>query len=63
MAQWVKGPTAATWVTVEAQVPSLAWCSGLNGSSIAAAVAWVAAAAQIQSLAQELPYAMDAAVK
>ena len=30
MAQWVKNPIAAAWVTAEAQVPSLAWCSGLK---------------------------------
>ena len=34
-----------------------------EGSSVAAAVAQVAAAAQIQSLAQELPYAAGAAIK
>ena len=34
----------------------------VEGSSIATA-AWVAAAAQIQSLAQKLPYASDATLK
>ena len=28
--QWVKNPTAAAWVTVEVQVRSSAWCSGLK---------------------------------
>ena len=41
-----------TQVTAEVQVQSPAQCSELKGSSIAAAVAWVAAAAQIQSLAR-----------
>ena len=35
----------------------------LKGSSIASAVAQVAAAAQIQSLAQKLPYAAGVAIK
>ena len=35
----------------------------VKGSSIAAAMAWVTAEAQIQSLAQELPYAMGTAIK
>ena len=52
MAQWVKNPTAAAQVTMEVQVQSPAWHSGLKGwvkgSGIASAVA------QIQSLAQEL---------
>ena len=30
MAQWVKNPTAAAWVSAEAQVPSLAWHSELK---------------------------------
>ena len=30
MAQWVKNLTAVAWVTVEAQVRSLAWHSGLK---------------------------------
>ena len=30
MAQWVKNLTAAARVPVEAQVRSLAWCSGLK---------------------------------
>ena len=37
--------------------------SGLKGSGVATAAAWVAAAAQIQSLAWEIPYAVDAAIK
>ena len=35
----------------------------VNGSGIAVAAAWVAAVAWIQSLAQELPYAADVAIK
>ena len=46
MVQWVKKPTAAAQVAVEACVLSLAL-----------ALQQVAAAAWIQSLAQELPYA------
>lgn len=30
VAQWVKDPTATAWVTIEAQVWSSAWCSGLK---------------------------------
>ena len=55
MAQWVKNLTAATLI------PSLAhWDKGLV---IAAVVVQVRVAAWVQSLAQELPYAMDAAIK
>ena len=57
MAQWFRSPTAAAWAVV-AQVQSPAWHSGLKDPSIATDVA-----AQIQSLAQELPYAKDAAIK
>ena len=57
MAQWVKKPAAAARVTMEVGVQSPARCSGLKGSSVATAVA------QIQSLAQELPYDMGAALK
>ena len=30
VAQWVKNPTEVAWVAVEAQVQSLAWCSGFR---------------------------------
>ena len=65
--QWVNGtaclygivhsiPGPARWVKDPAEDAS--W-----GSSIAAAVVWVADAAWIQSLAQEVPYASNAAKK
>ena len=50
------------WVTAEAQVPSPAQCNELR-PSIAATAAYVAAAAQIQSLVWELAYAKGAAKK
>ena len=57
MAQWGKNLTVMVQVTVEEWVRSPAWCNGLKGSSIATAMA------QIQSLAQELPYATGADIK
>ena len=63
MVQWVKNPTATAWVTVEAQVQFLSLVQWVKGSSIATAVVWVVDAAWIQSLAQELPYSRDAAIK
>ena len=53
--QWVKAPIAVAQVAVEAQVQFPVQCSGLKGSSIAAAQ--VTAVAWIQSLARDLPYA------
>ena len=50
------------WVNVEVWVQSLDWQSVLN-TRVAAAEAYVAAVAQIQSLAQELPYTSGAAIK
>ena len=50
-------PTAAVWVTAEAWVRSLAQCSGLKDPGL------VTAAAQIQSLAQELPYTVGVVLK
>ena len=47
--------TAAAWVAAEARAQSLAWHRGVKGSGVAAAVI------QIQSLAQELPYAVGVA--
>ena len=60
MVQWVKNPTAAALVTVEAWIQSLA---ELQGSSVAEGMAQVAAVAWIHSLAQELPYAAGTAIK
>lgn len=59
LAQWVKNPNASAWVAVEAQVRSLARRSALRIS----AVAQVSAAARIQSLDQELPYAAGMAIQ
>ena len=64
MAQWVKNLTAVAGVTTEVQVQSPGPDRQIKGSGIAAAVVQVTASAWIQSLAQELPYAMvDAAIK
>ena len=52
VAQWVKNPIAVAQVSMKAWVQSSTWCCVLK-----------AAAAQIQSLAQELPYAMSATIK
>ena len=63
VAQWVKNPTAAAWVVLEAQglIPSPGkW---VKGASTATTKAQVTAVAQIQSLAQELPYAMGVAIQ
>ena len=57
MAQWVKNPTAVTQVAAEVQVGFLVQRSGVKGSSVVGAAAW------IQSLAQELPYALGVAIK
>ena len=59
MVQGVKNLTAVTQVM--GSIPSL--LQWVKGSGIAAAVAWVTAAAQIQSLAWEIPYAAGAAIK
>ena len=63
MAQWVKNLTAAAWVAVEVQVRPQAWQSGLKDLALPEALAWVAAVAWMQSLAQELPYAVGVAIK
>ena len=66
MAQWVKNQTAGgsgveAWVRSLAPIPSLVqW---VKGSSIATAASQIIAAVQIQSLAQELPYATVIAIK
>ena len=59
----MKNPSAAAWVVEEVQVQSPAQHSGLKGSSVALAAVEVAAMAQIQSLARELPYATGAVIK
>ena len=53
MVQWIKNLTSAT------QVGPLQL---IKGSGIVSAVAQVEAVAQIQSLTQQLPYAMGAAI-
>ena len=57
MAQWVMNATPAARLAVEARVQ---W---VKGSCIAAAVAQVAAVAQIQPLTWELPYVTSTAKK
>ena len=59
MVQGVKNLTAVTQVM--GSIPSL--LQWVKGSGIGAAVSWVTAAAQIQSLAWEIPYAAGAAIK
>ena len=59
MVQWVKNPTAVVEVVAELCVCSSAQHSGLKGVKSIVATA----AARIQSLAWELPYAMAAAKK
>ena len=53
MAQWVKNPTTMAWVTAEGRlIPGLArWVKGFG------VMAW------IQSLAWELPYVLDLAMR
>ena len=58
MVQWAKNPTAVAWVSLYS-IPRLAqW---VKRSDIATAAGQVAAVAQIQFLACELPCAMGAA--
>ena len=60
MVQWVKHLPAVVQVAEEAWVPSPAWCNGLKGS------AWLQLwfiAAEVRSLAWELPYAVGVAIK
>ena len=63
MAQRVKNLTAAAWVPAEVGVLFLAREQQVKGSCTATLVAEVVGAAQIQSLAQELPYTTGVAVK
>ena len=58
----VKNPTAAAWVAVKAWVQSLAWHGGLRIPHCHSCCV-VTADAQIQSLAQELPFAVGTAQK
>ena len=62
VAQWVKNPTAATWFAEEVRVPYLA-SSGLEDLALPQLLCKWAAAAQIQALAQERPYATGVAIK
>ena len=62
MAQWVKYLTPVAWVPAEAQVQSPAQCSELRIQRCCRCSA-VTAVAQIQSLAQELPYAAGSTIK
>ena len=63
VAQWVKDPITMAQVSVEVWVQSLAQHSRLKVSGIATVAAQVIAMAWIQSLTQELPYALGAAIK
>ena len=62
MVQWVRYQTAATGVTEEVWVSSLAQEHWVKGSGVAGAEAYVAAVAWIQSLVWELPYAASVAI-
>ena len=59
----IKNPTAAAQVTAEGLVWSLAQFNGLKASGIAIANVQFEAAAQIQPLAWDPPYATGAAIK
>lgn len=61
-AQWVNNSTAPAQVAKEARVRSLARCSHLKASSIAAAAAGCSYGS-IQSPPGELPYAKGTAIK
>ena len=63
MAQWVKNLTTTAQIPEEVQIQSPTLAQWVKGSGTASAVASVTAVAQIQSLAQELPYAMDVTIK
>ena len=63
MVQWVKNPTAVAWVAAEPWIQSLAWPSGLKDPASLQLQLQLAAKAQIQSLAQELPHASGVAIK
>ena len=57
MVHWVKNLTAAAQIDAEVQFQSPAWCSGLKDPALPQPLA------QTQSLAQELPYTVGAAIK
>ena len=63
MAQWVKNLTAGTWVAVEVCGFTPQADEWVKGSGVAAAVARVAAAAQIPFLAWKLSRGTGAAIK
>ena len=63
VAQRVKSPTAVTLVSAEAWVQSPTWHSGLKEPALLQLWHRSATAVQIQSLAQQLPYAVGVAIK
>ena len=62
MAQWVKNPAAASLGLCRGESSTSGPAQWVKESGIAAAAAKVEAAAQIQSLAWECPYAVVAAI-
>lgn len=63
MVLWVNNPTAASQVTAEGQVPSLALAQQVKASSTAAAATYGTAVTQIQFLMWQLPCAEGVAIK
>ena len=63
VAQQVKNLTAVAQVTVEAQVWSLAWCSGLKVPMLLQLWCRITTVAWIWSLAWEISYATIVAIK
>ena len=63
VAHWVKNPTPVAQVTTDTQILIPGLEQQVKGSGIAEAVAQIAAAAWIQFLAQEFPYAMGVAIR
>ena len=61
MTPWVKNPSAAARLLRRCGFLSSARCSGLE--DLVLPQLWVASVAQIQSLAQERPYAAGVAIK
>ena len=55
--QWVKNPIAVAWVTMEVQIWSLAWPSGLKD------LALLQLRHRSKFLAWEIPYALGSAIK
>lgn len=62
MVQWVKNQAAVAWVIEVAWVQSPDRSRGLKDLAVATAMKQVAGEDQIQSLAWEPPYAMEAAI-